>query len=101
MSYFDISGKIGDLHHLKPEWPMYSFHRPAHSFWNGLAGALHDKGWSDDEIRVWLQSKYPRHLLDERDDELAALGAKMAEQIIAEGHRADVQRWVKEEQVYD
>ena len=95
MSY-DITGKIGPLPRSdKAEWPMYSFERGGYAFWNGLAGELHAKGWSDEEIRVWLQSKHPRWLLDSRDDELAALGAKLAESAIA-NDRDDVKRWLRE-----
>jgi hypothetical protein len=79
---YDISGKIGPLflNDKKPDWPMYSYERPGWMLWNAIAGRLHEKGWSDDEIRVWLQSKEPRWALDgELGDAIKAIGEKFAE----------------------
>ena len=70
----DITDKIGQLYSLRgsrahprhplPEWPMYSYERPASILWNALANALHQRGWTEGEIRDWLQSKYARWALD-------------------------------------
>ncbi len=65
MSDYDISDKIGDLFpNKKPEWPMYSYDRPASILWNAIAGQLHEAGWSDTKIKDWLQSKSTRWALD-------------------------------------
>lgn len=64
--YYDISGKIGPMYPMKgaPEWPMYSYDRPANMVWNAIAGELSERGWNDDRIMRWLQSKNPRRALD-------------------------------------
>jgi hypothetical protein len=65
--YFDITDRIGPLQvriHEEPEWPMYSYERPAWMLWNAIASGLHQRGWTDDEIKEWLQSKEPRWALD-------------------------------------
>jgi hypothetical protein len=66
----DYTGLIGDLHQDRepPEWPMYSYSRPAYLFWNGFANALRERGLSDAQIRVELQSKGTRWLLDARSN---------------------------------
>lgn len=46
------------------EVPMYSFERPAHIVWDTMSRALMARGWTDDEIKTWLQSKDARHALD-------------------------------------
>lgn len=61
----DITYKIGAVYRLKdPKWPMYSYDRPAYMLWNAIANGLHDKGWSEEEIKTWLQSKATRWALD-------------------------------------
>lgn len=61
----DITGRIGDMFPIQnPEWPMYSFGRPAYILWNEIANALVKKGWTEDEIKYWLQSKDTRWALD-------------------------------------
>lgn len=78
---YDCTGLIGDLYTVpaKPEWPMYSFSRPASILWNAVAAELNRKGWTDEEIRKWLQSKHPRWALDgELGDRLAKLGTEWA-----------------------
>ena len=64
--YYDISEKIGSLWHspTEPEWPMYSFDRPSYYLWNSLAKALDARGWTEEQIKTWLQSKGPRWALD-------------------------------------
>lgn len=68
MSHHDISGKIGPLFgpviSRKPEWPMYSYERPAYIVWCGVASSLHARGWSDNRVRRWLQSDAARFALD-------------------------------------
>lgn len=80
MSY-DITGKIGELYSIRnPEWPMYSFGRPAYILWNAIGEALTAKGWTEDQIRDWLQSKSPRWALDnDLGDTLRAIGKTYAE----------------------
>jgi hypothetical protein len=66
---YDISGKVGALLPIHttekpPEWPMYSYERPAWLLWNAVAAELHVNGWSEKEIKTWLQSKATRWALD-------------------------------------
>lgn len=63
---YDLTGHIGPLWPIdnKPKWPMYSFDRPSHILWNALGAELFANGWTDDEIKSWLQSKGPRYELD-------------------------------------
>jgi hypothetical protein len=61
---YDCTGHIGQLFKSDCEWPMYSFDRPSYIFWNAVAKTFHGAGWSDDQIREWLQSKDPRYALD-------------------------------------
>lgn len=79
-STYDCTGLIGDLYASgKPEWPMYSFSRPAHILWNAIAAELNKNGWTDEEIRDWLQSKRTRWALDgELGDKIEALGTEFA-----------------------
>lgn len=61
---YDCTSLLGQLGSGK-EWEMFSYDRPAYTFWNGVAKALYRRGWSDKEIKTWLQSKDSRHALDE------------------------------------
>ena len=64
---YDCTGFIGpQLQHsvTDVEWPMYSFDRPAFVVWNAIAANLHARGWTDAEIKDWLQSKCARWALD-------------------------------------
>jgi|KBSMisStandDraft_5_1062788.scaffolds.fasta_scaffold99877_5 hypothetical protein len=66
---YDISDKVGQLHGKDcwgndPEWPMYSYDRPAYILWNAIAKNLHKRGWSDTKIKKFLQSKDTRWALD-------------------------------------
>lgn len=77
----DITGKICDLHPSYGDWPMYSYERPAWLLWNTIANALHDKGWTEDQIKEWLQSKDPRIALDGGlGNEIQKLGKAYVEQ---------------------
>lgn len=62
----DITGKIGPLYDTASgaEWPMYSYDTPAYTVWNAVANELHRKGWSEEEIKEWLQSKLSRWAMD-------------------------------------
>ena len=65
----DYTGKMGPLWpdmwvKNPPEWPMYSYERPASILWDAIANELHERGWSDDKIGGWLRSKGPRWALD-------------------------------------
>jgi hypothetical protein len=65
---YDCTVFIGPLFpHLNgetPEWPMYSYDRPGSIVWNTIAANLNKRGWSDEKIKFWLQSKHPRWALD-------------------------------------
>lgn len=79
MNQLDITGKIGNLFHQEPEWPMYSYDRPSWLVWNAMANVFHDNGWSEDKIKTWLQSKEPRWSLDGAlGDALQEVGRKYA-----------------------
>lgn len=66
----------------KGRWPMYSYERPAYLLWNAIAAALHKRGWSDDKIKAWLQSRLPRKALDgSLGDSLERLGKRFAKTI--------------------
>lgn len=60
---FDLSHLIGPYHGQRP-WPMYSFERAATMVWNALGQRLYERGWTDAEIRTWLQSQDARWALD-------------------------------------
>ena len=65
-----------------PEWPMYSFSRPAWLLWNAIANGLIEKGWTEEEIKFWLQSKDTRWALDgDLGEEIEKLGKKYARKI--------------------
>ena len=74
----DITGKIGPLAPSNSEWPMYSFSQPAYMFWNGFAKELAERGLSQEQIKVELQSKGVRWMLDEDGQMLETLGRTMA-----------------------
>jgi hypothetical protein len=61
--FYDCTDLIGPHDSDKP-WPMYSYERPAYLVWNAIAGALHKRGWTDSQIKDWLQSKQARWALD-------------------------------------
>ena len=79
----DYTGLIGPMFgHMPqrdPEWPMYSYERPAWQLWDAVANALSERGWTDAQIKSWLQSKSPRYALDDRlGDAIKKLGADFA-----------------------
>jgi hypothetical protein len=64
-----------------PEWPMFSFERPATILWDAIANGLHKRGWSEAEIKEWMQSKDPRWALDgSLGDAVYKLGLAYAKQ---------------------
>ena len=71
-----ISERIGPLYTSeKPaEITMYSYERPARIFWRGFIEGLANKGWTEQEIIEWLESKAARWMLDGMDTELFDLG---------------------------
>lgn len=79
---FDLTGLVGSADGSSC-WPMYSFDRPAFTVWNALSRRLFERGWSDAEIRTWLQSKEARWALD------GALGDALANAASACADRAD------------
>jgi len=90
---FDITATVGPLfpHYQSPdnppEWPMYSFDRPARILWNAIGKRLAEKGWPQNEIKDFLQSKETRWLLDgDLGDALERLGKAYADCLV-EGTR--------------
>ena len=68
-----------------PEWPMYSYGRPAWLLWNAIGRELFAAGWSEDRIKEWLQSKSTRWALDmDLGDQIAAIGKAYAARILNE-----------------
>jgi len=84
--YPDITGQIYQLYGKEPELllpgqsaiSMYSFDRPAYLLWQSVFEGLLDRGWTQEEAIAWLQSKGPRHLLDQHDDALRKIGSEYA-----------------------
>lgn len=77
----DFTDKIGSLANDAP-WPMYSFNRPAYMLWDALANGLCNRGWTDEQIKEWLQSKGPRWALDgSLGDKLKAIAHEYANTI--------------------
>lgn len=80
--FYDCTGHIGP-HKSEAPWPMYSFDRPSYALWNALAAQLNKRGWNDEEIKDYLQSKQTRWLLDgELSEEIEKLGRKYAKTAI-------------------
>lgn len=82
---YSCASRLGPLNSDAP-WAMYSFDRPAYTFWDGVAAALYRRGWTDEEIKTWLQSSEPRHALDgngalEAIEAIGALIARSAEKV--------------------
>ncbi len=80
----DFSGRMGpklSLHSASnpPEWPMYSYERPAWLYFNGVANALRAQGWNDEQIKERLASKDMRWMLDAWEQEVEHLGFAHAE----------------------
>ena len=75
-----ITDKIGNMFQGEsPEWPMYSFNRPAYAFWQGIANELQDMGYSQKDIKGILQSKHMRWLFDgDGHDQVTELGRMIA-----------------------
>ena len=102
----DLSCDLYQLNREPKRWldtdyqtPMYSFDRPAYNFWNGVANGLQERGWTVPEIKVYLQSKYPRKEFDAIwDSKLEDVG-KLYARSVGKEERRTVQRWIKEEKV--
>jgi hypothetical protein len=66
--HFDASCHMRDLIDPKVEcddpWPMYSYSRPAYMVWNAIGQVMVDNGYSEAEIKEWMQSRNPRFSLD-------------------------------------
>jgi len=45
-------------------WKMYSYERPASMVWNIIGQVMTNKGYPEEEIKAWFQSKSPRWALD-------------------------------------
>jgi hypothetical protein len=76
-----VENHIGPLYPLRDNaiHPMYSYNTPANCFWTGVVEGLRYKGWNEEEIVDWLQSKETRWLFDERGGEVTALGNAMVD----------------------
>lgn len=88
MTHFDITAKIGELFYINTpeclaEWPMYSFDMPSRILWNAIGKRLAHAGWTEDQIREWLQSKATRLALDDAlGDAIEKVGSAWAENIL-------------------
>lgn len=84
--HYDLTAHIGPMCPELTEvaqWPMYSFDRPSTMLWNAIATKLHAGGWTDEQIKVWLQSKSTRWALDGTlGDRIAKLGDEYADEIL-------------------
>jgi hypothetical protein len=83
--HFDASSHMGDLRmgepSSPPEWPMYSYSRPAYMVWNAIGQAMVHKRYSVEQIKDWMQSKDPRYALDgSLGEALAEAATKWADQ---------------------
>ena len=78
---YDYTGRICPLFpsQIDSEWPMYSYERPAYTFWNGFANGLKKQGFTDKEIGEWLMSKQARWMLDGKEHELSDLGFELSQ----------------------
>lgn len=84
--YLDITDRIGELYPTKgePEWPMYSFDRPSYMLWNAIATGLTARGWTEQQIKDWLQSKGARWALDaDLGEAISQLGCAYASAIVS------------------
>lgn len=80
----DITGNIGPLwqNPSPPKWPMYSYEGPAYLLWNAIANGLNERGWTEKEIKTWLQSKEPRWALDQDlGDSICTLGTEYSKML--------------------
>jgi hypothetical protein len=83
---YDCTGLIGQLgEDAMCEWPMSSFDAPAYTVWNAIAATFNRAGWSDHQIRDWLQSKQARWAMDmDLGEVLRAAGEAYARKILRE-----------------
>lgn len=59
--------------------PMFSFDAPSHCVWTEIANHLLNRGWSEEKIKEWLQSKQARWAMDgELGDMLRTAAAEYA-----------------------
>jgi hypothetical protein len=86
---YDCTGLIGQLgEDAMAEWPMYSYDAPAYTVWNAIAAEFNKAGWSDDQIKDWLQSKAARWAMDgDLGDAMRAAGAAYARKVIKESNK--------------
>lgn len=83
---FDISGKVGDLG-SDADWPMFSYERPAYMLWNAVGRELFQQGWTEAQVKEWLQSKGPRWALDaDLGDEIEKIGQAFAVKLATGGN---------------
>lgn len=57
---------------------MYSFDKPAYSFWRGFQIKLYRAGYTQAQVREILCSKFMRWMFDSRDDDMEQVGYEWA-----------------------
>lgn len=62
-------------------FPMYSHDRFSKLVIEGMVLRLFERGFSSEEVKLFLKSKKVRHLLDREEDRLVELGKAMADQM--------------------
>lgn len=74
-----MNGKYVDLTAAVGEIGMFSYDRPAWTFWNAFANRLMKLGWSEAEALEILKSKHTRWMLDSKgEDALEKLAERLA-----------------------
>ena len=84
----DITGEIGPIgtQWREPARPMYSYDRPAYTFWNGVVkGLMRKRKLTVEQALEILQSKLVRWMLDGHEGEIEALGEKLGAEIDVKG----------------
>ena len=62
--------------------PMYSYDTPSRLFWRSVIDTLQERGWSEENIKSFLQSKDPRWALDsELGDTIMMVASLYASQV--------------------
>ena len=84
---FDITEEV-------QRWGMYSYERPAYTLWNAVGLELFNQGWTMEEIKALLRSKYTRWGLDGNlGSGLDAIAQEWAQSMLK--CRAEVQTWIE------
>ncbi len=101
---FDITGTVCSMHSTpkypevykdRERWEMFSFDRPSYVLWNAVGKELFKNGWTMEEIRCFLQSKYPRWELDgSLAEKIEKIGTELGQRMLKE--HAQIKTWVKQ-----